>query len=182
MDENNFVSAGVASGCKSSSQGAETDSSQQGREMKPAQAGGNRRTEKGRVRRSAKNITIRGRRHRQRAMKGIGQSSQLYSHPVPLFPSPLPSDDESLASTALPCYQDTCLADTEASDPFQAAYQDLCTRRTSLQEAVSSLQQGNTHCVEKRETVTGLKTELRAIQGDVAALKQTLQSLLGLSP
>jgi len=182
MDQNNYVSTGAASSRKSIAQGAERDGDLQGMELKPGRVGQKIGTEKGRARRSAKNKTIRGRKERHGTKSAIGGSGDLYSHPAPLFPSPIPSDDESLASTALPCSLDTCLADAEASDPFQAAYQQLCARRASLQEAVSSLHQENVQSSEKRQTVTGLKTELKSIQGDVVALKQTLKSLLGFSP
>ena len=111
------------------------------------------------------------------------RAEELHSAPLFPTPSPLPSDNESLASTSLPYTLDTSLADAEASNPLEATYLDLCTRRATLMEVVSSLQQGSlrSHSVaEKRETVTELKTELREILGDVAALKQTLKDLLGL--
>jgi hypothetical protein len=187
MDTNNLVSTEAVERCKSLMPSSEVNCGPQGITVEPKAAEESKGSRRIRVRRSAKNMTIQGRRERRRTRRGIESSNELYSHPVPLFPYPssIPSDDESLASTAAPNPLDLTLADEEASDPLQAAYQELLTRNVNLQETLTCLQNGNApirEVADKRQTVTEMKTELRSIQGDVAALKETLKSLLGLSP
>ena len=187
MDPNNLVSTEAVARCKSLITSSEVNCELQGVKVEPKAAEESQGSRRMRVRRSAKNMTIQGRRERRRARRGIGSTNELYSHPVPLFPYPssIPSDDESLASTAAPNPPDLILADEEVSNPLQAAYQQLLTRNVDLQETLTSLQNRNApirEVADKRQTVAEMKTELRSIQGDVAALKETLKSLLGLSP